>query len=260
MSYQTIELRVEQTTAVLTLNRPSRLNAWNGTMVRELEQAWQSLAEDDGVRLVIVTGAGRGFCSGADLEWFRPDVPGRDFRRQALAVHTLFDSIELLEKPVLAAINGLCGGGGLELALACDMRFASAEAQLGFPEVRHGLMPGSGGCSRLARVVGLGRAKGLVMSGELIAAAEAERFGLVNRVVEPDSLLDEVRAYGQRLVANGPLAVGMAKQVLNSCLDVDRASGRVLERLGQSLLLTTEDVREGRQAFQEKRAARYSAR
>ena len=167
---------------------------------------------------------------------------------------------EDLEKPVLAAINGLCVGGGLELALSCDLRIASEEARFGFPEVNAGIIPASGGCSRLARLVGVGQAKEMVLTGELIPAAEAKQAGLINAVVPAAELMTKTMDYAEKILLRGPLAVGMAKQIINTALSVDAATGRALERLGQSILLQTADAAEGFRAFREKRRPKFTGK
>ena len=229
-------------------------------MLQELQDAIRDIAPRDEVRVVVFTGEGRAFSVGADLNWFTPDSRTDQFRIQARFAHDFFDALEELEKPVLAAINGLCVGGGLELALSCDLRVAAEEAQLGFPELRAGIIPGSGGCSRLAHLVGVGRAKEMILTGELLPAGEAKAMGLVNAVVPGDQLMSKVREYADKLLQRGPLAVGMAKQIINTALSVDAGTGRVLERLGQSIVLGTEDAREGFKAFREKRPPRFSGK
>jgi len=168
--------------------------------------------------------------------------------------------LEELEKPVLAAINGVCVGGGLEFAISCDFRVAVEEARLGFPEVNAGIIPGSGGCSRLARLVGVGVAKELILTGELISAAEAKQVGLIHAVVPAGQMPAKIKEYGEKIGRRAPLAVGMAKQMINTALSVDAATGRALERLGQSILLQTEDVQEGFRAFREKRPPKFSGK
>jgi len=161
---------------------------------------------------------------------------------------------------VIAAINGVAAGGGLELALSCDFRIASETAKLGFPENNVGLIPGSGGCSRLVKLVGIARAKRLVMSGEMIEARRALEMGLVEEVLPAEELLPKTMAFARQLAEKAPLALGLAKLVLNACANVDPGTGRHLERLGQSILKRTEDHEEGAKAFVEKRKARFKGR
>ncbi len=260
MPFEKIALEVSHGIATLTFHNPDKLNAWDGQMLEELQAAFDSMAREDEIRVAILTGEGRAFSVGADLNWFTPDPLTHRFRIQARHAHDFFDAIEDLEKPVLAAINGTCVGGGLELALSCDLRVAADGARFGFPEVNAGIIPGSGGCSRLARLVGVGQAKELVLTGELISAADAKQIGLVNAVVPADQVMARTKDYAAKIMKRGPLAVGMAKQIINTALSVDAATGRALERLGQSILLKTEDAQEGFQAFREKRPPKFTGR
>jgi enoyl-CoA hydratase len=260
MNSQKIGVEIREWIATVTFRNPGKLNAWDGQMLEELKTHVDEIATRDDVRMVIFTGEGRAFSVGADMNWFTPDPLTHRFRAQALYAHNLFDAIEELEKPVVAAINGLCVGGGLEFALSCDLRVAVEEARFGFPEVNAGIIPGSGGCSRLARLVGVGNAKELVLTGELISAIEAKDIGLINAVVSADQLIAKTHDLAGKILKRGPLAVGLAKQIINAALNVDAATGRTLERLGQSILLKTEDAEEGFKAFREKRPARFSGR
>jgi enoyl-CoA hydratase/carnithine racemase len=260
MNSQKIGVEIREWIATVTFRNPDKLNAWDGQMLEELKAHVDEIATRDDVRVVVFTGEGRAFSVGADLNWFTPDPQTHRFRVQALYAHNLFDAIEELEKPVVAAINGLCVGGGLEFALSCDLRVAVEDARFGFPEVNAGIIPGSGGCSRLARLVGVGNAKELVLTGELIPASEAKDIGLINAVVSADQLIAKINDIAGKILKRGPLAVGLAKQIINAALNVDAATGRTLERLGQSILLKTEDAEEGFKAFREKRPARFSGR
>jgi enoyl-CoA hydratase len=248
---------------VLTLNRPERMNAWNAEMRKEMRDAVEDTALDARVRVLIIAGAGdRAFSAGEDIGGMGDltALGTRGFRAHARRIHDVFDTIEAMEVPVIAAVDGVAAGGGFELALSCDFRVAGEGARFVMPEANVGLIPGSGGCSRLVRYVGLGRAKELVMLGDTLCAARAEQLGLVTEVTETGGALDAARAMAARLVAAAPLALGMAKLVLNTCVDVDAEIGRRLERLGQSVLKTTDDHREGTQAFLEKRSPQWQAR
>jgi enoyl-CoA hydratase/carnithine racemase len=256
-----LEEDVDKTIRILTLNRPERLNAWNAVMRAELRDAVERVSEDRDLRVLILTGAGRAFSAGEDVS----DMPElaaigtRGFRSVARRIHDVFDTIEAMEIPVIAAIDGVAAGGGFELALSCDFRVLGEGSRLVMPEAKVGLIPGSGGCSRLVRYVGLGRAKELVMLGAGLDAAGATAAGLATRVVAAGEVREAALALAQDLVARAPLAIGMAKLVLNTCTDVDSETGRRLERLGQSVLKTTDDHREGASAFVEKRAPQWSA-
>ncbi len=262
MAYQFLNLRFEDGVATLVLSRPSVLNAWNEQMRGEMGEAVRSLVHNDDLRVLIITGEGRAFSAGEDVRDMKDlaDVDTRRFRRVARDIHNMFDEFEALEAPVIAAINGVAAGGGLELALSCDFRIASEAAKLGFPETNVGLIPGSGGCSRLVRLVGLAQAKRLVMTGEMIPAQRALELGLVEEVVPTEQLMPRVMELARQLAARGPLALGLAKLVLNACLTTDPQTGRNLERLGQSILKKTEDHVEGTQAFMEKRKPEFRGR
>jgi enoyl-CoA hydratase len=247
---------------VLTLNRPDKLNAWHSPMRQQLRVAVESAATDPGLRVLVITGAGRAFSAGEDVSGMAglAEIGTRGFRAVAHQIHDVFDMIETIEVPVIAAINGVAAGGGLELALSCDFRVLSEDARLVMPETKVGLIPGSGGCSRLVRLVGLGRAKEMVMLGRSLDAAAAKEAGLATEVAPPGKTVDVAVELAAELGRFAPLALGMAKLVLNSCADVDAETGRRFERLGQSVLKTTEDHREASAAFLEKRAPRFTGR
>jgi enoyl-CoA hydratase len=246
---------------VVTLNRPERLNAWNAAMRGELRDAIAAVAGDSSVRVLILAGAGRAFSAGEDVSDMGElaAIGTRGFRAVARAIHNVFDDIEAIEIPVIAAIDGVAAGGGFELALSCDFRVLGEDARLVMPEIKVGLIPGSGGCSRLVQHVGLGRAKELVMLGGSLTATEAHQYGLATRIVAAGSALESALEIARELAARAPLALGVAKLVLNTCVDVDSETGRRLERLGQSVLKTTADHREGAAAFLEKRQPRWTA-
>jgi enoyl-CoA hydratase len=247
---------------VLTLNRPEKFNAWNAEMRRELRDAVDRAALDDQLRVLVVTGAGRAFSAGEDVSGMRDltEMGTRGFRAHARMIHDVFDTIEAMEIPVIAAIDGVAAGGGFELALSCDFRVVATGARFVMPEARVGLIPGSGGCSRLIRHVGLGRAKELVMLGGAIPAERAMELGLATRLADDGQAVAAAMTLADDLARSAPLALGMAKLVLNTCADVDAETGRRLERLGQSVLKVTEDHREGAQAFLDKRAPAWQAR
>jgi enoyl-CoA hydratase/carnithine racemase len=260
--YRFLKLEKDEGVALLTLNRPDTLNSWNQEMRDEMRAAVGALAADDALHVIVLTGTGRGFSAGEDVRGMQDltEIGTRGFRRVARELHKVFDELESIEVPVIAAINGAAAGGGLELALSCDFRFAADSARLGFPENKVGLIPGSGGCSRLVRLIGLSRAKRLVMSGEMIPAQRALEIGLVDEVFPADALLGEAMGFARQLAAKAPLALGLAKLVLNACASVDPDTGRHLERIGQSVLKKTEDHEEGARAFLEKRKARFKGK
>jgi enoyl-CoA hydratase/carnithine racemase len=247
---------------VITLNRPDKLNSWNAAMRAELRDAIQEAGADAALRTLILAGAGRAFSAGEDVSEM-PNLTAigtRGFRAVARGIHDVFDSIEALEVPVIAAVEGVAAGGGFELALSADFRVLSEAARFVMPEARVGLIPGSGGCSRLVRYVGLGRAKELVMLGSSIDAARALELGLATEVVAPGQALDGAHRLADRLEQVAPLAAGMAKVILNTCAYADAETGRRLERLGQSVLKMTEDHEEGARAFVEKRPPTWQGR
>lgn len=247
---------------VLQMNRPDRLNAWNFQMRSEMRDAMERAAEDSAVRALVITGAGRAFSAGEDVGGMAhlTDIGTRGFRTLARRAHDVFDLVETMEIPVIAAINGVAAGGGMELALSCDFRVMAEGSRFVMPEVRVGLIPGSGGCSRLVHHVGLARAKELVMLGESLRAQRAHELGLATRVVAEGGAVDAALELAARLGEFAPLAVGMGKLVLNQCVNVDMETGRHLERLAQSVLKVTHDHREGASAFLEKRAPRWEGR
>lgn len=262
MSYEFIDLSIADNIAVLRLNRPDNLNSWNQQMRDELRAAIAALVADDSLRVAVITGTGRAFSAGEDVRGMKglADIGTRGFRRVVRDIHNVFDEVEAIEIPVIAAINGVAAGGGLELALSCDFRLAASTAKLGLPENNVGLIPGSGGCSRLVRTVGLSTAKRLVMTAEMVPAERALALHLIDEVYPAEQLMDETMAFARRLAARAPQALGIAKVVLNNCARVDPDTARNFERLGQSILKKTEDHLEGARAFVEKRPPQFTGR
>jgi enoyl-CoA hydratase len=237
----------------VTVNRPSVRNALNSETIRELKSVFEQLKNDDEVRVVILTGAGdKAFVAGADINELAQlsPVEGREYARAGQAV---FDSIERLGKPVIAAINGYALGGGCELAMACTFRIASENAVLGQPEVKLGIIPGYAGSQRLPRLVGKGPAMQILLTGDMVPAAEALRIGLVNQVVPQSELLSTVEAIAKKIMANAPLAVKF-------CLDAVDHGTQEYEASLFGLCCSTEDMKEGTRAFLEKRAANFKGR
>lgn len=262
MTYEFIDLTQDGGVAVMRLNRPDNLNSWNQAMRDELRHAVGALVGDDALRALVITGTGRAFSAGEDVRGMKglADLGTRGFRRVVRDIHNVFDEIEAMEVPVIAAINGVAAGGGLELALSCDFRFAASTAKMGLPENNVGLIPGSGGCSRLVRTVGLSTAKRIVMTGEMMLADKALQYHLVDEVFAPEQLMEEAMAFARKLAAKAPQALGMAKVVLNNCAKVDPDTARNFERLGQSILKKTEDHLEGARSFVEKRPPQFTGR
>ncbi len=260
MEFRTLLHELNDGLATVTLNRPDQLNAINMEMRQEFTALTEELYFNDDVRVVLFTGAGRAFSSGGDIAHFEQDWRTPTFRAHSRRLIKFFDDLEMLEKPVLAAINGPATGGGLELALACDVRFAAQTATLGFRENYLGLIPGIGGCARFARLIGVAKAKELIFAGTMIGAQEAQAIGLVNRVVPDERLLDDAREYAQMLLKRAPQSLGLAKKVLNHAAQLDQTSAITMEGLAQSILIRTEDHQEGLRAFREKRKPQFSGR
>ena len=257
--YQTIKYEVKNNIGYVTINRPEALNALNRTVLEELFDVFQRIDEDDAVRTVILTGEGRSFVAGADIaQMSTMNTPeGRAF---VIYGQKVMHFMEKIEKPIIAAINGFALGGGCELSMACDIRIASSKAKFGQPEVGLGIIPGFGGTQRLAKLVGKGMAKYLILSAETINAEEALRIGLVERVVEPEALMETAEKLAQTIASKAPIAVGMAKTVINKGDHVDLYTGCALEAEAFGGCCGTEDQKEGMRAFLEKRPAEFKNR
>ncbi|ADJ16494.1 enoyl-CoA hydratase/isomerase family protein [Halalkalicoccus jeotgali] len=257
MQFDTLDLAIEgDGIATLRLtNGP--VNAINQRMRHELAEALDILREDR-VRVAVVTGSEEVFSVGADVALFEEarEWTSAEFRTNSRVLGRVFDGLEEIEKPVLAAINGTCVGGGLELALACDVRIAAPDAILGFPEHNIGLLPGLGGCSRFVHLVGPGRAKDMIFSQELVDGERAGDIGLVERVEEDPEAT--AYTYADSLLDRPPQALGLAKRVVNAARDTDTRSAGLLESLAQSTLLETDDHREGIEAFRGKRDPEFT--
>jgi enoyl-CoA hydratase len=245
--------------ALLTLERPKTLNALDRGMLEAIAARCAELAADPSLRAVVLTGEGRAFAAGADVAEMRRHDPGEAERFSRLG-HAALAALEALPVPVIAAVNGHALGGGCELALACDWIYASARARFGQPEVGLGLVPGFGGTTRLVRRVGVGWAKELVLGGEAIDAETALRIGLANRVYPPDELVPAAIAAGERIATKGPLAVALAKRVIQEGQDADQRTAHALEQVAFGLIAASRDRAEGMDAFLEKRDARFEGR
>ena len=245
---------------VVTIDRPKSLNALNAQTIDELRQAFDAARDDASVKAVIVTGGGeKAFVAGADINELAQMTPvtGKQVAEKGQRV---FRAIEKFPKPVIAAINGFALGGGCELALACHIRIASEKAQLGLPEVTLGIIPGYGGTQRMARLLGKGKALELILTGDRIGAAEAERIGLVNKVVPADQLMATAEEMARTIAKRGPLAVSAAIEAVMSGSEMPFEEGQFLEATLFGLLASTEDMKEGMGAFLEKRQADFKGK
>lgn len=260
MAYENLIVEQDGGVLIVTINRPKVLNALNAATLAELTHALDSAAANDSVRAIVLTGSGeKSFVAGADINELAVQTPvgGRDHARHGQRV---FDRIERLGKPVIAAINGFALGGGCELAMSCTIRLAADNAKFGQPEINLGLIPGYGGSQRLPRLVGRGRAQELLLTGDMIGADEAYRIGLVNRVFPAASLLDEAKKLAHTLAAKAPVAVRYILDAVASGLEMPFAEAEDHEATLFGLVSTTEDMREGTTAFLEKRKAQFKGR
>ena len=260
MSFDNLLIAREDRVALLTIQRPERLNALDARTLDELRQAFLTLKQDDEIRCVILTGAGdRAFVAGADINELAQDTP-ESARRRGLAGQQVFDLIEQLGKPVIAAVNGFALGGGCELAMACTFRLAADTARFGQPEINLGIIPGFGGTQRLVRLVGKTKAMEMILTGAPITAQEALVIGLVNRVVAAAELLKAARTLAAELSAKAPIALTYAMDAINRGAEMTLADGCQLEAALFGMVTATEDMREGTRAFLEKRKPEFKGR
>lgn len=259
MAYETLRVERRNHVAYVTLNRPDVLNALNTTLRQELKRFFMDVEHDPDVRLVVITGAGRAFCAGADIkEWKEPGsvVEDREERRHL----DFWEAISRLDYPIIAAINGFALGGGCELAMCCDIRLASDRAQLGLTELTLGIIPGGGGTQRLPHLIGRGKALELILTGKRIEAQEALRLGLVEQVVPHEQLMPAAEDLAQMIISRAPLAVKYAKEAIVRGLELPLQEGLKVEAELYTLLRTTEDRMEGARAFRERRPPRFKGR
>lgn len=257
MAYETLIVETRDAVGLITLNRPQALNALNSTVLRELKEAYAAFHADDAVGAIVLTGSERAFAAGADIKEMQPlefaDVYKADFISG-------WDEIARARKPVIAAVSGFALGGGCELAMMCDFIIASETAKFGQPEITLGVIPGMGGSQRLTRAVGKAKAMDLVLTGRIMDAAEAERCGLVARVVAPGRLLDEALETAARIASLSRPSVMMAKEAVNRALETTLEEGLRFERRLFHSLFATEDQKEGMSAFIEKRKPAFRNR
>ncbi|RLC62916.1 MAG: crotonase [Chloroflexi bacterium] len=245
----------------LTINRPEVRNALNAATRQEIRNAIGEIEKDGDVRVVIITGAGeKAFISGADITAFKDATPITMEESASTLGQQLFSDIENISVPVIAMINGFCLGGGQELAMCCDIRIASENAKFGQPEVNVGILPGGGGTQRLPRLVGWGKAKELIYTGKIIDATEAEKIGLVDKVVPLEKLEEEVNQLAETIASKSPLIIKLIKKTINKGMYTDLAAGLAYEKANFALCFATEDHKEGVTAFLEKRKPEFKGR
>ncbi|MBZ5558409.1 MAG: enoyl-CoA hydratase/isomerase family protein [Acidobacteriia bacterium] len=260
MDFANLLLARDGAVAIVTINRPGVLNALNTQTLEDLGRAALDLQRDDAVRAIVLTGAGeKSFVAGADIKELAVQTPTSG-REHALTGQRVFDTIENLGKPVIAAINGYALGGGCELAMACTLRIAADTAKIGQPEIALGLLPGYAGTQRLPRLVGKGHAMAMILSGAPITAAEALRIGLVNRVVAAADVMKEARAWAAQLAANAPIAMRYIINAVNKGIEMPFGEACQYEATLFGLVASTEDMREGTSAFLAKRKAEFKGK
>jgi len=258
MEYKNLIVEVKDGIGILKINRPKALNALNTETVIEIKHAANELNTNKDIRVVILTGEGdKAFVAGADILEMK-DMNALEGMAFANRGHEAFSVLENMGKPVIAAVNGFALGGGFELALACDFIYASDKARVGFPETTLGIHPGFGGTQRTAKLAGLAKAKELIFTGKMVTAQEAYEMGLINKVVPHDQLMNEVMAIAEKIKANGPVAIRLAKECINKSLSLDNKEGLMLEAKDFGLCFATKDQKEGMTAFVEKRKPTYT--
>jgi len=259
MTYETLLIEERQQVAYVTLNRPRALNALSAGLRLDLKRFFAEAQGNRGIRLIVLTGAGRAFCAGADIkEWTEPTSIVED-RQERLRLN-FWEAMSRCEQPIIAAINGYALGGGCELAMCCDMRIASDQAQLGLTEVTLGIIPGGGGTQRLPRLIGRGKALELILTGRRIDAQEALRLGLVEQVAPHAQLMDVVEDLADTIISRAPLAVKYAKEAIIRGSELSLEAGLKVEAELYTLLRATEDRMEGARAFKEKRPPLFQGR
>lgn len=257
MAYENIIYEVNEGIATITFNRPKALNALNAALLAELSRALDEIAGDEDIRVLILTGAGeKAFVAGADISELATfdSLKAKAFARKG---HDIINKLQQLPIAVIAAVNGFALGGGTEISLACDFIYASENAKFGQPEINLGLIPGFGGTQRLPRLIGTNMAKELILTGKMIAAAEALQLGLANKVVAPDQLMDETIKTARVIASKGKVSLREAKQAVDKGMDVDLASGCSIEIDAFALCYASPDAREGTSAFLDKRQAEF---
>ena len=263
MKFETLLYEVRDRVAIISINRPERMNSIGASMKEDLQKAFLQQARlDDDVRVIIFTGVGdRAFCAGADIKERAGRVMSQpEYHMQQKFTHDLLRAIETIEKPVIAAINGVALGGGLELALCADVRIAASHAKMGLPEAKLGVLPAAGGTQRLPRLVGPGWAMQLMLTAEHIDAEKALRIGLVTEVVQKEDLMPRAMELARQMVSNAPLSLRYIKQAVDLGLQTGIEAGLEYERFAAAMAVSSEDRKEGMRAFVEKRAPKFVGR
>ena len=256
--YQTLQYQEEDAVAAIRLHRPQKKNSFNSEMRQELERALQSIARKTGVRAVVITGGDEIFCAGADISEMGGEANAESSYHHARDFQILFDQVESLPQPVIAAVSGYALGGGCELALACDFRIASETARFGLPEIKIGAFPGGGGTQRLTRLIGAAKAKEMILLGDPITAQQALAMGLVMKVTSKEKYLEEAISLAGKLAALPRLALQASKMLINRSQDIDLASGLEFEARTFGGIAHSHDLAEGTKAFLEKRKANFT--
>lgn len=256
--YRNLIYQKEGSVAVIQLNRPQKKNSLNSELRREMDGLLKEIAQNTGIRAVIITGGEEIFCAGADIGEIQEATSAESTYKHAREFQLLFDQIESLPQPVIAAVSGYALGGGCELALACDFRIASAGAKFGLPEIKIGAFPGGGGTQRLPRLIGAAKAKEIILTGDPISTEEALSLGLVMKVVQKESLMEEAKNFASKLAALPRLALEASKMLINKGLEMDLTSGLELEARSFGALAMTHDLQEGIRAFLEKRKPNFT--
>jgi len=260
MEFKYIIYEKSEGIATITLNRPEALNAFSKEVVDEVLQALEDIRNDENIRVVILTGAGeKAFSTGADIKAMK-GMNALKARELSLMGEKICNALENLEKPVIAAINGYALGGGLEVAMSCDIRIASENARMGQTEINIGLIPGWGGTQRLTRLIGATKAKELVYTGKIIDAKTAEQLGILNMVVPADKFKETVRQFAAELASKAPVALKVAKALINKGAEISLDTAIALEREGFGVVASTEDLQEGVSAFTEKRKPTFKGK
>ncbi|KAB2333269.1 enoyl-CoA hydratase/isomerase family protein [Cytobacillus depressus] len=258
MTYSYIKTEIKDKIGMITINRPEVRNALHLDTLKEIEFVLESWRNNDDVLVVIFTGAGdKSFAAGADIVQLQKRTMLEALQPNMTATYR---KIEEYEKATIAAINGFALGGGLELALACDIRIASTNAKLGLPELNLAIIPGAGGTQRLSRLIGKGKAIEMILTGDIVTASQAEEIGLISKAVLLEELMEEAKLLAAKILKKGPLAVRLAKTVIHQGADLDMGTALLLEKFAQTILMGSQDKNEGTQAFLEKRVPEFTGK